>query len=115
MMKYFGLTTPQEHLLHHTVEMDGNYGNFTTVWDRVFGTYLDPMLERNRGRSLGLPYDQDFLGTLTFGRIKLSAAIRTRFQLARYCNINDSIGSGRAQRLPRIADGTRIALGAEPS
>lgn len=90
VMSCFGLTTPQEHLLHHTIEMNGNYGNFTTVWDRVFGTYLDPMLEQNRDRALGLPYDQDFLGTLTFGRLKLPAAIRMRCQLSRYCNIHDS-------------------------
>ncbi|MBW3540593.1 MAG: sterol desaturase family protein [Planctomycetes bacterium] len=87
VMRLVALTTPQEHLLHHTVGVDGNYGNFTTMWDRVFGTYLDPLREENRGKPLGLSYDQDFLGTLTFGLAKLPPSIRGRCQLARFCNI----------------------------
>ena len=93
-MRCFYLTTPQEHLLHHTVEMDGNYGNFTTVWDRVFGTYLDPLGTQYASRSLGLPYDQDFLGTLTFGRLKLPPTVRARCQVSRYCNVKDPQPAG---------------------
>jgi hypothetical protein len=37
---------------------------------------------------LGLPYDQDFLGTLTLGRWKLPPALRRRFQIDRYCNLD---------------------------
>jgi sterol desaturase/sphingolipid hydroxylase (fatty acid hydroxylase superfamily) len=86
-MQRLALTTPQEHLLHHTVDLEGNYGNFTILWDRVFGTYLDPTLERYQGHALGLGYDQDFLGTLTLGRVKLPSALRRRFQVERFCNL----------------------------
>ncbi len=93
VMKWLGLTTPHEHVLHHTHEMDGNFGNFTTVWDRLFGTYQQPFREEYRQRALGLAYDQDFLGTLTFGRWKLPTALRARFQIGRYCNVDSSSGS----------------------
>lgn len=86
-MKWLALTTPQEHVLHHSVDLRGNYGNFTTLWDRIFGTYLDPAHEQNRGHRLGLAYDQDFLGTITLGKVKLSKRLRRRFQVGRYCNI----------------------------
>lgn len=84
------LTSPQEHVLHHTVDLRGNYGNFTTVWDRLFGTYLDPRLPENSGHRFGLPYDRDFLGAITGGMIELPPSWRDRFQLARYCNIDRS-------------------------
>jgi sterol desaturase/sphingolipid hydroxylase (fatty acid hydroxylase superfamily) len=85
MMKPFGLTTPQEHWYHHVQELEVNYGNFTTVWDRVFGTYLDPAkVDATRYRT-GLDYDQDFLGTLTLGKLKLGRGIRERFQLEQFC------------------------------
>lgn len=84
----FRLTTPQDHALHHTVDLQGNYGNFTTLWDRLFGTYLDPRLPQHQGRRYGLAYDQDFLGTLTAGRAKLPRSWRERFQLARYTNLD---------------------------
>jgi sterol desaturase/sphingolipid hydroxylase (fatty acid hydroxylase superfamily) len=87
-MKRLFLTTPQEHLLHHAVGMPGNYGNFTTLWDRVFGTYVDPAGVALEEVPLGLPYDQDFLGVLTLGRRKLPAAVRRRFQVERYCNVD---------------------------
>ncbi len=86
-MKCLALTTPQEHVLHHTVDLRGNYGNFTTLWDQVFGTYLDPTQEQNRGHRLGLAYDQDFLGTITLGKVKLSERLRRQFHVGRYCNI----------------------------
>ena len=85
IMKPFGLTTPQEHWYHHVQELKVNYGNFTTLWDRVFGTYLDPAkVDASRYRT-GLDYDQDFLGTLTLGKLKLGRRIRERFQLDQYC------------------------------
>ena len=85
VMKPFGLTTPQEHWYHHVQELDVNYGNFTTVWDRVFGTYLDPAkVDASRYRA-GLDYDQDFLGTLTLGKLKLGRRVRERFQLDQFC------------------------------
>ncbi len=87
-MKWLALTSPQEHVLHHTVDLRGNFGNFTTLWDHLFGTYLDPRRAENQGRRLGLPYDQDFLGTLTLGKVKLPERWRRRWQLARYCNLD---------------------------
>lgn len=81
------LTTPQEHVLHHTTDLRGNYGNFTTLWDRLFGTYLDPRLPAHQNRRFGLAYDQDFLGAVTAGAVKLPASWRRRFQLDRWLNI----------------------------
>jgi sterol desaturase/sphingolipid hydroxylase (fatty acid hydroxylase superfamily) len=89
LLKGLAITSPQEHVLHHSVDLRGNYGNFTSLWDRLFGTYLDPGLLQHRGHACGLSYDQDFLGTLTLGRLKLPHAWRRRFQVARFCNINE--------------------------
>ena len=99
VMKCFAFTTPQEHVLHHTVELKGNYGNFTTLWDRLFGTYLDPTLARHEGLALGLAYDQDFLGALTAGWIKLPARVRDHFQVDRYCNTAARRRTASNQRL----------------
>ena len=84
--KWLALTTPQEHLLHHTIDVQGNYGNFTVLWDRVFRTYLDPTRSEHQNH-LGLAYDQDFVGTLTAGRVKLPTSLRRRFQVDRFCNL----------------------------
>ncbi len=89
LMRWLWLTTPQEHLLHHGIESRCNYGNFTTLWDRLLGTYQDPILVDLEKLPLGLSYDQDFLGTITLGRLRLSPAQRDNFQIGRYCNIND--------------------------
>lgn len=86
-MKWLALTTPQDHLLHHTVEMQGNYGNFTVLWDRLFGTYLDPTRTENRNPAIGLGYDQDFLGAITAGKLKLPSDVRRRFEVGRFCNL----------------------------
>jgi sterol desaturase/sphingolipid hydroxylase (fatty acid hydroxylase superfamily) len=94
-MKWLALTTPQEHLLHHTVDLHGNYGNFTVLWDRVFRTYLDPTRVEHQDHALGLPYDQDFVGALTAGRVKLPAAIRRRFQVERFCNLEAATSEAR--------------------
>ena len=89
MLGKLALTTPQEHALHHTVDLHGNYGNFTTLWDRLFGTYLDPRLPAHQGHKFGLGYDRDFLGTITAGQAKIPRGWRKRFQLARYANLDD--------------------------
>ena len=89
VLSKLGLTTPHEHALHHTVDLHGNYGNFTTLWDRLFGTYLDPRLPAHQGHKFGLAYDRDFLGTITAGQAKIPRALRKRFQLARYANLDD--------------------------
>jgi sterol desaturase/sphingolipid hydroxylase (fatty acid hydroxylase superfamily) len=85
------LVGPREHLLHHAAKIKGNYGNFTTVWDRAFGTYVSPAAGET---PLGLDYDQDFLGAITAGRFKLSRAFRNRYQIGRVCRLDeDRIGS----------------------
>jgi len=89
LLTSLAITSPQEHVLHHTVDLQGNYGNMTSLWDRLFGTYLDPRLPQNQGHACGLPYDQDFLGTITIGKMKLSPTWRRRFQVARFCNITE--------------------------
>ena len=89
VLRRLALTTPHEHLLHHTVDLEGNYGNFTTLWDRVFGTYLDPLRPEHQGRRLGLAYDRDFLGAVTLGALRIPRAWRRRFRLSRYCNVDE--------------------------
>jgi sterol desaturase/sphingolipid hydroxylase (fatty acid hydroxylase superfamily) len=81
------LTTPQEHALHHAVNLQGNYGNFTTLYDRLLGTYLDPRLAEHRDPRFGLAYDRDFLGAISAGALRIPAPWRRRFQVGRYCNI----------------------------
>jgi len=85
LLKPVGITTPQEHWLHHTADLECNYGNFTIVWDRVFGTYVDPEKINVQEHRAGLDYDQDFLGTLTFGKFKLPERMRRRYQLDNFC------------------------------
>lgn len=39
------LATPAIHRLHHSAavaQTDSNFGNLVSVWDRLFGTFLDP-------------------------------------------------------------------------
>lgn len=39
------LVTPRYHHIHHSADAalhDGNYGSLFTIWDRLFGTYVDP-------------------------------------------------------------------------
>ena len=83
------LITPREHLVHHAASIPGNYGNFTPLWDRIFGTYVPP---QESEFAVGLEYDQDFLGAITAGRVKLSPAARSRYQIRRICNIEEGTG-----------------------
>jgi len=87
LLRPLGITTPQEHWLHHARDLQGNFGNFTTIWDRLFGTYLDPLDPANRGHRAGLAYDQDFLGALTLGRWKLPQRVRDYCRIGRYCHL----------------------------
>ena len=80
------LISPREHLVHHAAALKGNYGNFTAIWDRLFGTYISPSDAGNV--ALGLDYDQDFLGAITAGRLKLSNEIRERYQVGRVCRLD---------------------------
>lgn len=88
MMTRLGLTTPHEHVLHHMVDLEGNYSNFTTLWDRVFGTYLNPLEEKNKGHKLGLRAGKDFLEVITLGFFKIPDKWRKKFKLNRYCNLD---------------------------
>jgi len=85
------LISPREHLLHHAATIKGNYGNFTAIWDRAFGTYIPPTTGEF---PLGLDYDQDFLGAITASRFKLSAGARSRYQVGRVCHLEE--GARRA-------------------
>jgi sterol desaturase/sphingolipid hydroxylase (fatty acid hydroxylase superfamily) len=82
------LIGPREHLVHHSAVVEGNYGNFTSLWDRALGTYVSPT--ECDDQRLGLAYDQDFLGAITAGRFKLPRSIRSRFQVGLVCRIADS-------------------------
>jgi sterol desaturase/sphingolipid hydroxylase (fatty acid hydroxylase superfamily) len=79
------VTSPHEHLLHHSSARHCNYGNFCTLWDRIFGTYVDPMAVPLGQEPLGLDYDQDFLGTLCFGWLKVPQALRDYFGMNAVC------------------------------
>ena len=93
VLRMLGVTTPQEHVLHHAVGVAANYGNFTSFWDRVFRTYLPPAPADAPAPALGLAYDQDFLGTLTAGRWKLSMAVRARYRLEAFCHLHRRPGA----------------------
>ena len=90
VMRCFFLTTPQEHLLHHRVDSRCNYGNFTTLWDRLLGTYENPEHADIHSLQLGLSYDQDFLGAVTLGRLRLTDQQRKKFQVSYYCNVDEA-------------------------
>jgi sterol desaturase/sphingolipid hydroxylase (fatty acid hydroxylase superfamily) len=90
LLKPIGITSPQEHWLHHTADLECNYGNFTIVWDRLFGTYADPEQVEASEHRAGLGYDQDFLGVLTLGKFKLPQRIRRQYQLDRFCYLETS-------------------------
>lgn len=59
------LVTPQEHALHHSRNHRGNYGNFTLIWDRLFGTYVP--LESSLPVEIGYPSTRDYLQSVSFG------------------------------------------------
>jgi sterol desaturase/sphingolipid hydroxylase (fatty acid hydroxylase superfamily) len=87
-LKPLGITTPQEHWLHHTSDLECNYGNFITLWDRVFKTYVDPVTVTTAQHRAGLDYDQDFLGAITAGKLKLPDRLRRYFGVERYCYLD---------------------------
>ncbi len=51
------IVTPRVHAVHHSelqAQTDSNYGSVLTIWDRLFGSYVDP--ERAKTRHFGLSY-----------------------------------------------------------
>src|SRR5947207_459225 len=50
------IVTPAVHAMHHSAlrtQTDSNYGSVLTVWDRLFGTYVDPAAAQIRHFGLG--------------------------------------------------------------
>ncbi len=47
------LVTPEYHSLHHSADHRGNYGSLFTLWDRFFGTRLDPDTEKVKAFGTG--------------------------------------------------------------
>lgn len=48
--------TPRYHHIHHSADAklhDGNYGSLFSIWDRLFGTYVDPEVTRPKAFGAG--------------------------------------------------------------
>lgn len=53
----FVVVTPDMHRIHHSVirrETDSNYGFYLSVWDRVFGTYVEEPEKGHEAMEIGL-------------------------------------------------------------
>ncbi|WP_371932730.1 sterol desaturase family protein [Roseibium sp. MMSF_3544] len=53
----FVIVTPDMHRIHHSVihrETDSNYGFYLSVWDRLFGTYIEEPEKGHDGMEIGL-------------------------------------------------------------
>ena len=51
------IVTPDMHRIHHSVnenETNSNFGFFISVWDRLFGTYIDKPKEGQKNMEIGL-------------------------------------------------------------
>jgi sterol desaturase/sphingolipid hydroxylase (fatty acid hydroxylase superfamily) len=83
-LRRIGVATPQEHLLHHSSERHCNYGNFSTLWDRLFGTYVDPLSVDIEKEPLGVPYSADFLSTVTFRLVHLPVKYSRKLRADRF-------------------------------
>ena len=56
------IVTPDMHRVHHSVEVDetnSNYGFFLSVWDRLFGSYIDQPKQGHDEMIIGLREYQD--------------------------------------------------------
>lgn len=56
------LVTPDMHRVHHSdqrSEHDSNYGFALSVWDRMFGTYIDQPAKGHDAMTLGLRWQDD--------------------------------------------------------
>ena len=50
--------TPDWHRVHHSIERaetNSNYGNWLSIWDRIFGTYIAQPRDGHVGMRIGLP------------------------------------------------------------
>lgn len=53
----FVIVTPDMHRIHHSVlrrETDSNYGFYLSIWDRLFGTYVEEPEKGHDGMEIGL-------------------------------------------------------------
>ena len=58
----FLLVTPDMHRVHHSIlrrETDSNYGFNLSLWDRLFGTYIDQPELGHHGMTIGIPGFRD--------------------------------------------------------
>ncbi len=56
------LVTPDMHRVHHSIyrnETDSNYGFSISIWDRIFGTYIDQPQDGHFKMEIGLPYARE--------------------------------------------------------
>ncbi len=56
------LVTPDMHRVHHSTirrEVDSNYGFALSIWDRLFGTYIDQPEGGHDGMIIGLEWQDD--------------------------------------------------------
>lgn len=56
------IVTPDMHRVHHSIlrrEHDSNYGFNLSVWDRIFGTYIDQPEKGHENMTIGLASYQD--------------------------------------------------------
>lgn len=52
------IVTPDVHRIHHSQNMregNSNFGTLFTIWDRLFGTYIDKPAQAPEALSMGLP------------------------------------------------------------
>jgi len=56
------VVTPDMHRVHHSVEdneANSNYGFNLSIWDRLFGTYIDQPRDGHLGMTIGIHYYRD--------------------------------------------------------
>jgi len=73
VLRWF-ITTPQMHRIHHSVkenETNSNFTFFISLWDRIFGTYLESPEKGHLKMSLGLGYLKDKKYLTYLGLIKM--------------------------------------------
>jgi len=61
ILRWF-VTTPDMHRIHHSTienEANSNFTFFISLWDRIFGTYLETPQKGHAGMSLGLGIPKD--------------------------------------------------------
>ena len=71
--------TPDVHRIHHSarqVETDSNYGALFTLWDRLFGTFVDQPRSGHAGMTLGLEHWREDRRAQGFGWLLISPFVR---------------------------------------